>query len=116
MPAKRETWYVYIVRCVDGSYYTGIAKNAQARIAQHNLGRGAAYTRSHRPVTEVYRQKMTSRVAALLREIDIKRLPRRMKEALIHRGRPFPKPEGRRRGVDQPWDKIFKRRRKSTRS
>lgn len=101
------SWTVYIVRCSDGSFYTGIAKNVEARIAAHNRGRGAAYTRSRRPVEIVYLEKKRSRVPALLREIDIKRLTRSEKEELIARGRPFR--AARRKKILKPWDKIFKR-------
>lgn len=101
-------WTVYIVRCSDGSFYTGIAKDVARRIDKHNRGRGAAYTRSRRPVTLVYQERKRSRVPALLREIDIKRLTRAEKEALIARGRPF-RSARRASKIQNPWDKIFKR-------
>lgn len=105
-------WNVYIVRCSDGSFYTGIAKNVEARVRAHNLGRGAAYTRSHRPVKVVYRERKRSRVAALLREVDIKRLSRDLKKRLIARGRPFRTAgkNARRARLKNPWTKIFGRR------
>lgn len=83
------TWNVYILRCSDGSFYTGIAKNVDARFRAHTLGCGGAYTRSHKPVKVVYRERKRSRGAALSRESDIKRLPRVLKKKLIARGRPF---------------------------
>ena len=83
--AKREIWYVYIVRCADGTFYTGMAKDVDRRSAAHNSGRGAAYTRARRPVRVVYRQKMWSRISAMKREIMIKRLSRAGKEWLILR-------------------------------
>ena len=53
----RKEWAVYILRCGDGSLYTGIAKDVQAQVKQHNEGRGATYTRSHLPVTLLYQQE-----------------------------------------------------------
>ncbi len=112
MRQRYEAWHVYILRCADNSYYTGIAKNVEARVHAHNLGRGAAYTRAHRPVQVVYREKKLSRVAALLREIAIKRLTRVEKIRLVLRGRPF-KTKLRKKSKNQtPWDIIFKRNRR----
>lgn len=76
-------WYVYIVRCADASLYTGIAKNIDARVAQHNVGRGAKYTRARLPVTLVYREAVMDRSAALRREYAIKRLHTSAKRKLI---------------------------------
>jgi putative endonuclease len=75
-------WSVYIVRCGDGSLYTGIAKDVGARLAQHNAGRGAAYTRSRRPVELLYSQQGMTRSEALVREAAIKRMPRDAKSRL----------------------------------
>lgn len=72
-------WSVYIVRCEDDSLYTGIAKDVEARVKQHNSGRGAAYTRARRPVTLVYRRDGFTRSQALVREAQIKSLPREEK-------------------------------------
>jgi predicted GIY-YIG superfamily endonuclease len=80
---KRE-WSVYMLRCGDGSLYTGIAKDVEARLEKHRLGKGAAYTRSHPPVMLVYRESPFSRSAALVREAQLKRLPRPKKEGLIN--------------------------------
>jgi predicted GIY-YIG superfamily endonuclease len=76
-------WTVYIVRCVDSSLYTGIAKNPQERIKLHNAGRGAKYTRSRLPVELVYTEIVATRETALRREIMIKRLERVEKLKLI---------------------------------
>ncbi len=76
-------WAVYILRCRDGSLYTGIAKDVQARLRQHNEGRGAAYTRTRLPVTLVYQQEGWTRSEALIREAQIKRMPRARKEEII---------------------------------
>jgi uncharacterized protein (TIGR02453 family) len=76
-------WTVYLARCADGSLYTGIARDAAQRVAAHNTGRGAAYTRSRRPVALVHTESALDRSAALRREWAIKRLSRREKESLI---------------------------------
>lgn len=79
---------MYIARCGDGSLYTGIAKDAAARLAAHNAGRGAAYTRSRRPVALVYKEKGHTRSSALIREAGIKSLARPEKEALLAAAKP----------------------------
>ena len=82
-------WYVYILRCSDNTLYTGISTDPAARLAEHNSGRNAAkYTRARRPVSLVYTEKMTSRSAALKREIVIKRLSRQAKLNLINKQNP----------------------------
>jgi putative endonuclease len=78
-------WFVYVVRCGDGSLYTGIAVDVAARVSVHNDGKGARYTRSRRPVTLVYVERKRSRSSALKRELAIKGLPRPEKLALIAR-------------------------------
>jgi putative endonuclease len=80
-----EAWQVYIVRCADGSLYTGIARDLERRIAEHNAdkGQGASYTRSRRPVRLVYREPAADRSAASKREYQIKQLSRAEKLALI---------------------------------
>ena len=75
--------YVYILRCADSSLYTGWTTDVARRVVQHNAGRGAAYTRSRRPVTLVYQEVAPDRSAAMRREIAIKRLDRPAKERLI---------------------------------
>jgi putative endonuclease len=76
-------YYCYIVECADGSYYTGWAKNPEARERLHNLGRGAAYTRLHRPVRLVYVEEVPDLRAALRRERTIKNLSHAQKKKLI---------------------------------
>ena len=78
----RVSWHVYIVRCADRTFYTGVAKNLPARIAAHNDGRGAKYTRQRLPVKLVYSESAAGRGAAQRREIEIKRMPRAAKRAL----------------------------------
>lgn len=76
-------WWVYVVRCADGSLYTGIARDPASRVATHNAGRGARYTRSRRPVALVFSEPATDRGAALRREAAIKRLPAEAKRQLV---------------------------------
>ena len=83
---KGKDWSVYIVRCDDDSLYTGIAKDVAARLKQHNTGRGAAYTRSRRPVSLAHLEPGLSRSQALVREAQIKRLPRTCKQRLAAGG------------------------------
>lgn len=76
-------WVVYIVRCADGTLYTGSTTDLESRTAAHNRGRGAKYTAARRPVEVVYTESSPSRSAALKREHAIKRLRRRDKERLF---------------------------------
>jgi predicted GIY-YIG superfamily endonuclease len=78
-----DTWFVYLLRCADGSLYTGITKDVDRRCRQHNDGTASRYTRSRRPIRLVYHEARPSRSAALKREVAIKALPRRAKMALI---------------------------------
>jgi putative endonuclease len=75
--------YVYIVECADGSLYTGWAVDVEQRVKVHNAGRGARYTRMHGPVKLVYTEKQPDRVAAMKRELEIKRWTRGRKLKLI---------------------------------
>jgi uncharacterized protein (TIGR02453 family) len=77
------TWFVYLARCGDGTLYTGVTTDLEARERAHNCGRGAAYTRSRLPVAIVHAEASPDRGAALRRELAIKRLTRRDKEALV---------------------------------
>ena len=80
--------FVYIVRCADGTLYTGYARDPKARVHVHNTGRGAKYTSGRRPVRLVYSEKFESVGEALRREIALKRRSRAQKEQLIGRRRP----------------------------
>ena len=75
-------WTVYILRCGDGTLYTGITDDLPRRLAAHRAGRGAKYTRGRGPLTLVYREEQPDRAAASRREWAIKRLTRAEKEAL----------------------------------
>lgn len=78
-------YFVYIVKCLDDSYYTGIATNLEKRIKEHNgqLKGGAKYTRGKGPVTLKYFEKLETRSKALKREAEIKKMQRSEKQALI---------------------------------
>lgn len=76
-------YWVYILCCADGTLYTGITTNLERRVAEHNSGKGAKYTRARLPVLAVYRERCADKPAALRRELQIKRLARREKLALI---------------------------------
>ncbi|MCA9386184.1 GIY-YIG nuclease family protein [Candidatus Dojkabacteria bacterium] len=78
-----ETYFVYIVECNDGTFYTGIAKDLESRVNKHNEGKGAKYTRSRIPVNLVYSETQESRSAALKREYEIKQWSRVEKLGLL---------------------------------
>ncbi len=80
--------FVYIVRCADGTLYTGYARDPTARVKAHNSGRGARYTAGRRPVKLVYAESCESVGAALRREYELKQRSRAQKEALVRRRRP----------------------------
>ncbi len=79
MTASGDTWFVYLARCADGSYYTGIAKNVAARIHAHNTGKGARYTRGRGPLEVCATRRCRSKNTALVLELCVKRLPRSSK-------------------------------------
>ena len=76
-------WYVYVARCADGSLYCGIARDVAARIAEHDAGTGARYTRGRGPLSVVLVRRCRDKGRALRLEYSIKQLTRREKEALI---------------------------------
>ena len=82
----RDGWIVYVLRCRDGSLYTGMTNDLRRRLAAHRAGKGGAYTRSRLPVRLVYAERRPGRGAALSREAAIKRLPRSAKLALVGGG------------------------------
>ena len=79
-----SSFFCYMVRCADGTYYTGWSTDPERRVRQHNKGLGAKYTRMHAPVQLVYVEQLPGRSEAMKRERDIKALPRPKKEALVH--------------------------------
>ncbi|MBO1199907.1 GIY-YIG nuclease family protein [Staphylococcus simiae] len=78
-----DSHFVYIVKCNDGSLYTGYAKDVKARIAKHNDGKGAKYTKTRRPVQLVYHEVYDTKSEALKREYEIKTYSRQKKLRLI---------------------------------
>lgn len=77
--------FVYILRCGDGSLYTGIAKDLDRRLEQHRAGQASRYTRSHLPVTLVWSRKVRSWSLALREELRIKAMAKAEKEAMVEK-------------------------------
>ena len=75
--------FVYIIKCSDGTFYTGYTIDIDRRIKEHNSGEGAKYTRGRTPVKLIYKESYNSRSNAQKREYEIKQLPRSKKEELI---------------------------------
>lgn len=80
-------WHLYILRCGDGSLYTGVTTDIERRLRMHREGKASRYTRTHQPVELVYREECGSRSRALTRECAVKSLPRDRKEALVAGGK-----------------------------
>jgi predicted GIY-YIG superfamily endonuclease len=80
---RHDPWFVYLLRCADGSLYTGITKDVKRRCRQHNHGTASRYTRSRRPTKQVWQEAHPSRSSALKREAAIKAMTKREKKALI---------------------------------
>ena len=78
-----QMWYLYILRCGDGTLYTGITTDVEKRLAVHRAGKGAKYTRGRSPLELVYQEELPDHSAALRREREIKSLSRAEKEKLI---------------------------------
>ena len=76
-------WFVYILLCKDGSFYTGITNNLQRRFIQHRNGTGGRYTRSHKPVNLIYHEQFKTHSDALKREFEIKSRGRKKKVNLV---------------------------------
>ena len=83
VPVRKGKYFVYIVRCSNGAYYTGYTNDLNKRITLHNSGKGAKYLRNKLPVTLVYAKKYRYYKSALNRERNIKKLTRQQKEELI---------------------------------
>ena len=80
-----KQWVLYILRCKDGTLYTGITDDLNRRLAQHRAGKGAKYTRGRSPLTLVYQESCENHSHALRREIELKRLSRGEKLKLIEK-------------------------------
>jgi putative endonuclease len=103
---KGEPWFLYILECSDGSYYTGVTKDIDRRLSEHNKGTASKYTRLRLPVELRYSEECAGRTEALVRECQVKALPRKKKEELVTNppagkrkpsGREVARPKGRRR-------------------
>ena len=79
-------WYLYMVRCRDGSLYTGIATNVESRLADHRANKGAKYLRGRGPLKLVFKKRIGEKGRALKIEQQVKNLPRHKKEALVKTG------------------------------
>jgi predicted GIY-YIG superfamily endonuclease len=88
-------WQVYILRCVDGTLYTGITVDLEKRLAAHERGVAAKYTRHRRPVCLEYRETQPDRGSALKREAALKKMKRAEKLALISTSRRLVRPRSR---------------------
>jgi putative endonuclease len=76
-------YYVYILLCTDGSFYTGSTNNVPKRFNDHLTGHGARYTKSHKPERVIYQEEFSTKSDALKREAEIKKLTKVQKEALV---------------------------------
>ncbi len=76
-------WHIYIIKCKDSNLYTGITKDLERRVKEHNSGNGCRFTKYRAPVKLVHTERATTRSDALKREAAIKRLPRKKKLELI---------------------------------
>ncbi len=82
-----KAWSVYVLRCGDGTLYTGATNDLQARLLRHRAGKGAAYTRGRLPLRLVFQLPAASRGDALRKEHALKQLPRAAKLALLRTAR-----------------------------
>ncbi|GEO78574.1 endonuclease [Companilactobacillus mindensis DSM 14500] len=80
---ENKKYYVYMLLCHDQTFYTGTSNDVQKRVATHNAGKGAKYTKTRRPVQLMYTEELENKSQALKREIAIKKLSRPQKIALL---------------------------------
>jgi len=80
---RSGSFYVYILECSDGTFYTGYTKNIEARIGLHSSSKGAKYTRDRRPVKLAWVKEYKYFKRAFMRELEIKRMSRKKKEELV---------------------------------
>ena len=78
-----STWYLYILKCKDGTFYTGITTDVEKRLEMHRSGKGAKYTRGRGPLELVYSETCENHSQALKRECEVKKLPKEQKMQLI---------------------------------
>jgi putative endonuclease len=79
-------WFIYILLCKDGSYYTGSTNDVEKRFKDHLEGRGARYTKSHKPIEVIYREEFKSKSVALKREAELKKWSKAKKVKLVQSG------------------------------
>jgi putative endonuclease len=84
--ASAATWFLYILRCSDGCFYTGVTTDIGRRFREHEAGRASRFTRTRRPVVLVYQETCGSRSVALSRECAVKSMGRPRKEDLVAGG------------------------------
>ncbi|HKC04582.1 MAG TPA: GIY-YIG nuclease family protein [Patescibacteria group bacterium] len=77
-------YYIYILLCSDGSYYTGSTNDVEKRFKDHLAGKGARYTKSHKPKKIIYREKFATKSEALKREFEIKKLSKKQKKNIVN--------------------------------
>jgi len=87
--SERNVWFLYLLRCADGSLYTGVTTDLERRLSEHNAGHGSRYTAGRRPVWLVGAWRFPDRASAQQAEGRLRRLPRREKERLAVAGEPF---------------------------
>lgn len=80
---NREKWFLYILKCSDGTFYTGITNDPDRRLKMHQAGKASRYTRTRRPVEVLYQEKCGNRSRALIRECEVKEWPRKKKNSLV---------------------------------
>jgi putative endonuclease len=82
-----KKWFVYVLRCADGSLYTGVTTDVERRVKEHNgegaKGKGAKYTKAHRPVKLAHQETVQTRSEAQIREAELRRLSKAEKEKLV---------------------------------
>ena len=83
-------WFIYILECTDGSYYIGSTNNIEKRFKNHLEGKGAKYTKSHKPVRIIYKKEFLTKSEAFKREWELKKFSRKQKEQLIKPQSPQP--------------------------
>jgi putative endonuclease len=82
LTSRADTWFVYLARCSDGSFYTGIARDVAERVRSHDAGKGARYTRGRGPLTVCATRLCRSKGTALRLELQVKQLTREQKAAI----------------------------------
>lgn len=85
MKSKQKAWFVYILKCSDGTLYTGITNDVKKRVEAHNAGKGAKYTRGRGPVEVLYKKRCKDKSSASKKEAKIKKLDKIGKLKIINK-------------------------------